>query len=163
MKKKFIDIAIEAAVKAGGYAKKRKGKIKQVSYKGDINLVTDVDKTCEDIIVNTIKRHFPSHAILSEENYTKIDPAEYRWVVDPLDGTTNYSRSLPIYSVSIALEHCGKPIIGVIYDPEREELFKAESGKGAQLNKKRICVSKTVSLRALFLSQVLPTIYRRPR
>ena len=96
MKKKYIDVAVESALKAGDYAKKRKGKIRSISYKGEINLVTDVDKICEDIIVSTIKKYFPSHSILSEEGYTKVTPAEFRWVIDPLDGTTNYVHGLPI-------------------------------------------------------------------
>ena len=100
--------------------------------------MTDVDKACEKMIVQGIRKHFPSHGILAEENYSKDAPAEFKWIIDPLDGTTNYSRGLPVYSVSIALEHNGEPIVGVIYDPEREELFKAEKGKGAYLNKKRI-------------------------
>jgi len=151
MKKKFINVAIESALEAGSYARKRKGKIKRISFKGDINLVTDVDSTCEDIIVNRIQKNFPSHSILAEESHRKISPAEYRWIIDPLDGTTNYSRNLPIYSVSIALEHLGRPIVGVVYDPERDELFKAEIGKGAYLNKKRIRTSKTRLMKHAFL------------
>lgn len=147
MKRRFIDTAITAALKAGSYAKKRKGRIRKISYKGEINLVTDVDKTCEDIIVSAIQKNFPCHGILSEEGYGSLSHAEYRWIIDPLDGTTNYSRALPIYCVSIALEFRGKIIAGVVYDPEREELFRAEAGRGAFLNKKRIFVSNTRSLK----------------
>ncbi len=151
MKKKYIDVAVESAVKAGDYAKKRKGKIRSISYKGEINLVTDVDKICEDIIVGTIKKYFPSHSILSEEGYTKVTPAEYRWVIDPLDGTTNYAHGLPIYSVSVALERNDEIVLGIVYDPEREELFKAERARGSYLNKKRIRVSKTRNLKRALL------------
>ncbi len=151
MSKKYIDVAIESAIKAGDYARKRKGKIKNISYKGEINLVTDVDKTCEDIIVGTIKKYFPSHSILSEENYTLVMPAEYRWVIDPLDGTTNYAHGLPIYSISIALERNDGVVLGVVYDPERGELFQAEKAKGSYLNKKRIRVSKAQNLKKALL------------
>lgn len=149
--KKHIDVAVVSVVKAGDYAKKRKGKIRYISYKGEINLVTDVDKICEDIIVGTIKKYFPSHSILSEENYTKRTPAEYRWVIDPLDGTTNYAHGLPIYSVSVALERNDEIVLGIVYDPEREELFKAERDRGSYLNKKRIRVSKTQNLKKALL------------
>jgi len=151
MKSRFVKVAVEAALKAGLYAKSRKGKVGKVSYKGAINLVTDVDKKCEDMIVRTVKRCFPSHSILSEENYTKITPAEYRWIIDPLDGTTNFFRGLPIYSVSVALEHKDEIIAGVVYDPERQELFTAETGKGAFLNKRRIHVSSVSTLKRAFL------------
>jgi len=146
MKSRFIKIAVETAVKAGIYAKRRKGKIKKISYKGDINLVTDVDKSCEKMIVSSLRKHFRGHSILSEEDTRKPDETEFRWVVDPLDGTTNYSKGLPIYSVSIALERKGKTVLGVVYDPERDELFRAERGKGSFLNKKRIYVSKSKRL-----------------
>lgn len=149
--KKYIDIAVELAVKAGDYAKKRKGKIKDISFKGDINLVTDIDRTCEHIIVESIKKHFPGHGILSEERYAKITPAEYKWVIDPLDGTTNYVHGLPIYSVSIALEAKGRVILGVVYNPETGDLFKAEIGKGSFMNRKRIRVSKTKTLKRALL------------
>ncbi|MDD5439321.1 MAG: inositol monophosphatase family protein [Candidatus Omnitrophica bacterium] len=151
MEKKFIAAAVSAALRAGRYAKKRKGKIREISYKGAINLVTDVDKACEDMIVSALKKSFPCHTFLSEENYATITPGDYRWVIDPLDGTTNYSRSLPIYAVSIALEYRSRPLLGVVYHPERDELFTAEAGKGAYLNKKRIAVSRTNRLQEAFL------------
>jgi len=139
---KFIDLAIDAAVKAGNYAKKRKGSIKKISYKGDINLVTDVDKKCEELIVNLIKKYNPTHRILSEEGYRDRATAGYRWIIDPLDGTTNFAHGLPVYSVSIALEENGKIVVGVVYNPEAGELFTSEVNKGARLNNKKIHVSK---------------------
>lgn len=151
MKKKFIDIALNAALKAGRYAKSRKNFKKKVEYKGAANIVTDVDKTSEEIIVTAIRKAYKGHGILSEENYSKNEEHEYKWVIDPIDGTTNYYRSLPIYSVSIGLEHNGKPIAGVVYDPEREEIYTAESGEGAYLNKKRIHVSKVSKMKSAFL------------
>jgi len=149
--KKFIDVAMDAALKAGRYAKSRKGKIKRITYKGSINLVTDVDAACEDMIVRAVRSNFPDHEILAEESYHKPGSGDYRWVIDPLDGTTNYSRSLPIYSVSIALEYRSKTVLGVVYNPERDELFHAESGKGAYLNKKRIHVSEVSRLKQALL------------
>jgi len=142
----FINIAIKAVVKAGDYAKKRKGKIKNIFYKGDINIVTDVDKKCENIIIDCINKYFPHHHILSEEGRQDRSDEGYRWIVDPLDGTTNYAHGLPVYSVSIALEKDSRIILGVVYDPETKELFKAEHGKGAYLNNKKIRVSKISNL-----------------
>jgi len=149
--RRFIDVAIECALKAGDYARKRKGNIKKISFKGEINLVTDVDKKCEGIIVNTIKNYFPSHNILSEESYSEINTSGYRWIIDPLDGTTNYAHGLPIYSISIALEQNDELFLGVVYQPEYREMFRAEKGKGAFLNKKRIYVSHIKELKKSLL------------
>ncbi|MFH1790860.1 MAG: inositol monophosphatase family protein [Candidatus Omnitrophota bacterium] len=147
----FLETCLRAAVKAGDFARRRKGRIREISYKGAINLVTDVDKDCEEIIVSAIRKKFPSHGILSEENYSEVKPAEFRWIVDPIDGTTNFSRGVPIYSVSVALEHSGRIVAGVIYDPERKELFSAAEGGGSFMNRKRIRVSATGRLKRAFL------------
>jgi len=148
----FIDAAVKAAIQAGDYAKRRKGKIRNIVYKGEIDIVTDVDKKCEEIIVGRLKKRFPSHKILSEEGYLKRPPAAYRWIIDPLDGTTNYAHGLPVYSVSVALEHKGDSIAGVIYCPETGELFRAERGRGAYLNNKKIHVSKGRKLKNALLA-----------
>lgn len=147
----FLKTALETARKAGRYAKKRKGSIKSITFKGSINLVTDVDKSCENIIISGIKKDFPSHGILSEESNPTTNSSPYKWIIDPLDGTTNYSKGLPIYSVSVALEYRGRIIAGAVYDPERDEMFYAERGKGAFCNKKRIHVSKEKKLSNAFL------------
>jgi myo-inositol-1(or 4)-monophosphatase len=144
----MLKLAIEAALEAGKLLKKNVGKVKQIEYKGGYttNLVTDIDRKSEEIIINKIKRKFPDHDFLGEESgYAKVK-SEYRWIIDPLDGTTNYAHGLPIYSVTIGLEYKGEIILGATYNPSLDELFTAEKGKGAFLNKKRITVSKASKL-----------------
>jgi len=131
------------AKKAGSFALKHAGKIRKIAYKGRMNLVTDVDTKCEKLILQGIKKCFPDHKIISEEagRLPGEDP-QFCWLVDPLDGTTNYAHNFPFYSVSIALMRSDKVVVGVVYDPERDEMFSASTGGGAFLNRKRINVSK---------------------
>lgn len=143
---KFKKTAIEAALKSGRFIKRSVGKIKNISYKGRINIVTDVDKAAEKIILHAIRVTFPDHSILSEESRPQNRNSSYKWIIDPLDGTTNFTHSFPFFCVSIALECEGETILGVVYDPMRNELFHAEYGLGAYMNKKRICVSKVKKL-----------------
>ena len=141
------ELAVEAALEAGKYALSRVGKVTEISYKSGRNdLVTDVDKKCESIIIGKIKDNFPSHSILAEESGEDVEEKEYLWVVDPLDGTTNYAHGLPIYCTSIGVMLEGNAKFGVVYDPSRDELFSAEEGKGAFLNSERIRVSDTDSV-----------------
>ncbi|MCQ9207155.1 MAG: inositol monophosphatase [Omnitrophica bacterium] len=143
----FKKVALEAALKAGKYIGTRVGKKKKVCYKGEIDVVTDADKRAESIIVGTIKKSFPRHSFLAEENtYAKKD-LDFTWIIDPIDGTTNFLHGFPFFCVSIALVYRGKIILGVVYDPTREELFYAERAKGAFLNKKRIHVSAVSRLK----------------
>jgi myo-inositol-1(or 4)-monophosphatase len=144
----MLQIAIEAALEAGKYLKKNVGKIRHIERKAgqETNLVTEIDKKAEETIIGRIKKHFPSHDFLGEESGSAEIKSEYRWIIDPLDGTVNYTHGLPIYSVSIGLEYKGKIVLGVVYDPSRDELFTAVKKKGAWLNKKRIEVSKTKKL-----------------
>jgi len=144
--------AILAALRSGFFVKKSVGKIGKISYKGRINIVTDIDKKSEDMIIGSIRRAFPSHSILSEESRPRKGSSEYKWVIDPIDGTTNFAHSFPFFCVSIALEEAGRSILGVVYDPMRDEMFVAEKGKGAYLNKSRICVSKAGKLSKAFLA-----------
>ncbi len=119
----------------------------RVMNKGVIDLVTEADLAVERFIIEKIRTHYPRHAILAEESgVTEVAQAEYKWVIDPLDGTTNYAHGYPCYCVSIALEYQGALNIGVIYDPTRDELFAAEKGLGATLNGRRMRVSETESL-----------------
>jgi myo-inositol-1(or 4)-monophosphatase len=113
-----------------------------VTYKGRIDPVTEVDLKSERFIVNRIKKRFPSHDIVTEENTARrTQGAKFRWIIDPLDGTVNFSHGFPIYCVSIAVEHQGEVIAGAVCDPERNELFHAALGGGAYLNKRPINVS----------------------
>ena len=119
----------------------------RVMNKGVIDLVTEADLAAERFIIEKIRTHYPRHAILAEESgVTEVAQAEYKWVIDPLDGTTNYAHGYPCYCVSIALEYQGALHIGVIYDPTRDELFAAEKGLGATLNGRQMRVSETESL-----------------
>jgi myo-inositol-1(or 4)-monophosphatase len=144
----MLQIAIEAALEAGKYLKKNIGKIRHIERKEgqETNLVTEIDKKAEETIIRKIKKHFPSHDFLGEESGSAEIKSEYRWIIDPLDGTVNYTHGLPIFCVSIGLEHKGDIVLGVVYDPSLDELFTAEKGKGARLNKKHIQVSKTSKL-----------------
>jgi myo-inositol-1(or 4)-monophosphatase len=137
----FRKIALEAAETSGRILKKGlQGKL-EVSYKGDLNLVTNIDTRSEKAIVALISRHYPKHQILAEEGHGQKKPSPFRWIIDPLDGTTNYAHAFPFFCVSIGLEIKGKVVLGVVYDPLRKELFLAEKGKGAYLNGKPISVS----------------------
>lgn len=137
----FNKAARDAALEAGSFIAGRRGRVRSVHYKGEINVVTDVDKKAEQMVVSRIRKRFPHHSFLAEEN--KYEPADrdYLWIIDPLDGTTNYLHDFPFFCVSIALQYKGRIITGVVYDPVREELFSAERGKGARLNGKEIWVS----------------------
>ena len=150
--KKYNVLIKEIAVNAGKFLKSRVGKIKKTDYKGEINIVTDVDLKAEKMIVEAIRENCPGHAVLAEESGTTGgNKYEYRWIIDPLDGTTNFSHGYPFFCVSIALEKQGTIIMGAVYEPMRDELFFAEKGKGAYLNNKRIKVSSINSLKKSLL------------
>ena len=152
MNDEYKKLAIKAALKSGYFIKRSVGLINTISYKGKDDIVTDVDKKSENIIIRMIHTRFPDHSILSEEK-GRIDAGSlYKWVIDPLDGTTNFAHAFPFFCVSIALERSGKVIMGVVYDPMRDELFFAQSGKGAYLNNKRIKVSRAKRLSDAFLA-----------
>ena len=145
----IINVAIEAAKDAGLFLKNNIGNIKTIErkYGQERNLVTEIDKGSEKIIIEKIKRYFPNHDILAEESGSRhASHSDYRWIIDPLDGTTNFTHGLPIFCVSIGIEKKGEIIIGVIYDPNLNEIFVAEKGNGAYLNDKNIHVSSISSL-----------------
>ena len=118
----------------------------EIEYKGDVDLVTVADRESETLIVGRIRERFPKHDILGEEGTRTETGADYKWYIDPLDGTTNFAHGFPVFCVSIGLEHKGKRIAGVLFDPTRNELFAAEKGSGATLNGERIEVSKVAKL-----------------
>lgn len=145
----MLNFAIETARDAGRVLLEKFGRIESVTKKGDINLVTEADLASEALIVERIKSHFPRHAILAEEAGNAVVTGEnggHKWIIDPLDGTTNYAHGYPCFCVTIALEHEGEVVLGVTYDPTRDELFTAEKGRGATLNGKPIRVSRTDEL-----------------
>jgi len=133
----------------------------KIEYKGDADLVTAADRASEVLIRERIKKSFPSHDVLGEEQGLNDQGSDYRWYVDPLDGTTNFAHGYPVFCVSMALEHrvdgAAKRIAGVVYDPTREELFTAEEGKGSQLNGKPIQVSKAAQLKECLVATGFPS------
>ena len=137
-----INIAIKAARKAGDIINRSSERLDllTIRHKSLNDLVSEVDKAAEDAIIKTLKDPFPDHSILAEESGAS-GTSDYLWIIDPLDGTTNFLHGLPIYCVSIALQHKEKLQLGVIFDPTRNDLFVAVRGKGAFLNDRRIRVS----------------------
>ncbi|MEW6128791.1 MAG: inositol monophosphatase family protein [Acidobacteriota bacterium] len=152
----MLEFAISVAKEAGALLRDRLNTNFTISHKGEINLVTEVDIASESLIRERIATRFPRHQVLAEESGLAETSSDYRWVIDPLDGTTNYAHGYPIFCVSIGLEHQGKAIIGVVYDPMREELFSAERGSGAWLNNKKIQVSDIKELSKSLLSTGFP-------
>ncbi len=141
----MLNIAVEAALEAGKFLKANVGNVKNIERKigQETNLVTEIDKQSEALIIKKIKEHFPDHAVLGEESGAGAGSSEYKWIIDPLDGTTNFTHGLPLFCVTIGIEHRGEIIAGAIYDPNADEMFTAEKGKGAFLNGKRISVSSS--------------------
>ena len=129
----------------------------KIEYKGDVDLVTEADRNSEKLIVERIRKKWPGHDIVGEEGTRTAFNSDYRWYVDPLDGTTNFAHGFPVFCVSMALEHKGQRIAGVLYDPTRDELFAAEKGKGAWLNGERIHVSKTANLAESLVATGFPS------
>jgi myo-inositol-1(or 4)-monophosphatase len=149
----MVEIAREAGALLMEYFHRRVA----VEYKGDADLVTEADRKSEALIRERIHGLWPSHDVLGEEQGLVDTGSEYRWYVDPLDGTTNFAHGFPVFCVSMALEHKGKRIAGVIYDPTRDELFSAELGGGAYLNGKKIQVSKIAKLAECLVATGFPS------
>jgi myo-inositol-1(or 4)-monophosphatase len=128
-----------------------------IEYKGDADLVTIADRKSEALIRERLREHWPEHDIMGEEEGLQDTGSDYRWYVDPLDGTTNFAHGFPVFCVSMALDYKGKRIAGVIYDPTRDELFAAEQGSGSYLNDQPIRVSKTARLAESLLATGFPS------
>ncbi|MEA2029990.1 MAG: inositol monophosphatase family protein, partial [candidate division Zixibacteria bacterium] len=143
---------IDLALGAGKILKRGFNRNFKVEYKGRIDPVTEYDLKSEQYIISRIAKKYPRHSILSEEGSGNGEQAEFRWVIDPLDGTVDFAHGFPVYCVSIGLEHEGEMIAGAVYDPERDELFYAARHQGAFLNKKRIHVSKEKVLERALLA-----------
>jgi myo-inositol-1(or 4)-monophosphatase len=144
----YLQIAIDAARDAGRFLVESVGKVKQIeTKKGEIrNLVSEIDRGAEKMIIRRIRERFPHHEFLAEESGGSLGPADFRWIIDPLDGTTNFLHAVPIFSVTLALERNGEVVSGVTYDPNRDELFTAEKGSGAFLNGERLQVTSQTDL-----------------
>jgi len=154
----LLNFAIQTAREAGHILTERMGRAR-VSNKGVIDLVTEADLAAESFIIERIQTHYPRHAVLAEESgatHTVERGSEWKWIVDPLDGTTNYAHGYPCFCVSIAVERAGEVVVGVIYDPVRDETFAAERGEGATLNGRRIRVSDVDELNRAMLCTGFP-------
>ena len=148
----FADVAVAVALDAGAILRSRFGQPHDISFKGPLDLVTEADKAAELLIASRLRSAFPDHDLLGEEGSRSENAgARLRWVIDPLDGTTNFAHGLPTFAVSIALEDAGLPVAGVIYDPMRNELYRAVKGGGASLNGEPIRASRVDQLNAAVL------------
>jgi myo-inositol-1(or 4)-monophosphatase len=166
--KSYAAAAINCAAKAGEWIKTKMGSVKDLHIKSfPQDLVTEIDKGSEAMIRNLVLTHFPDHSFLGEEGVKpgpeasrealeKMKDDDYLWIVDPIDGTTNFVHGFPYFSVSIALAHRGELILGVVYDPSKDELFIAEKGKGAYVHGKRMNVSAEASLGESLLATGFP-------
>lgn len=152
----LMDFAQNLAREAGRLLGEKLTGHNPVYYKGTIDLVTEADRMSEELILAQISRRYPDHGILSEESAQKNEQAMMRWIIDPLDGTTNYAHGFPFFCVSIALEKEGIVVLGVVYDPLRDELFTASRGGGAYLNGKKMQVSTVNDLSRSLLATGFP-------
>ncbi|HZY73689.1 MAG TPA: inositol monophosphatase family protein [Edaphobacter sp.] len=162
----FAHVADGIARQAGALLRKFYEKGVATEYKGDVDLVTEADRSSERLIREKLKEAFPAHGIYGEEGTRDQLESEYRWYVDPLDGTTNFAHGFPAFCVILGLEHRpaglaadadGEMVAGVIYDPLRNEMFSAERGKGAFLNGRAIRVSKTKTLQESLTATGFPS------
>ncbi len=156
------DTAAEIARSAGALLRDAYDRPRQIDYKGTVDLVTQADRAAEEIILTALRREFPHHAILAEESGQIIpltpsqDGAGLVWLIDPLDGTTNFAHAFPVFAVSIALRDAIGPLVGIVYDPLRDECFSAIREQGATVNGKPIRVSTINQLQRSLLATGFP-------
>jgi myo-inositol-1(or 4)-monophosphatase len=160
MGNQFLEVAVETAIEAGGILLAEFDRPVKISYKGEVDLVTQADRRSEDAIVSRLLRYFPKHSIVAEEGTGQVGDSGHRWIVDPLDGTTNFAHGYPCFAVSIGLEEAGELLVGVIYQPITKELFTAARGEGAYLNERRIEVSQIDHLSTSLLATGFPSAKR---
>ncbi len=153
----FLNTAVKAARRAGQLINRAAQDVGHltVSKKGHADFVSEVDRRSEEAIIRTLNEAYPDHAFLGEEGGA-VGSSEYQWIIDPLDGTTNFLHGLPMYAVSIALAHKGVIVQGVIYDPVRNDLFTASRGSGAFLNDRRIRVSQQIRMEDALIGTGFP-------
>jgi len=156
----YLDVAVEAALEGGAILLAEFDHPAKISYKGEVDIVTQADRRSEQAVVTRLRTHFPTHAIVAEEGGGYETDSRFRWHVDPLDGTTNFAHGYPCFAVSIGLEEEGELIAGAIYQPISRELFTAARGEGAYLNQKRIHVSGIEHLATSLLSTGFPSTKR---
>src|SRR5437764_11570165 len=142
----FLTPMQELARDAGSLLMSQFGKV-AIEYKGEVDLVTAADRSSEELIVSRIRKQWPQHDLMGEEGSRRETGSDFRWYVDPLDGTTNFAHGYPVFCISIALEYRGERIAGVIYDPTRDEMFAAVKNGGSYLNGLAIHVSSVATLK----------------
>jgi myo-inositol-1(or 4)-monophosphatase len=156
MIKTYLEAAVEIAQDAGRVLREELECTPDIAYKGDFDLVTQADRRSEALIVSRLQSLFPNHAVAAEEGTGKETGSEFRWHVDPLDGTTNFAHRYPCFCVSMALARKGELVLGVIYNPIYNELFAAARGEGATLNGKKIQCSKVDAMKNSLLCTGFP-------
>ena len=159
--KEYLDAAIEIARKAGVILREGFDRPKKISYKGEVDLVTESDQRSEQLVVALLRNRFPDHGIVAEEGGGAAAAAKYCWHVDPLDGTTNFAHGYPCFAVSIGLAQDGVPIAGAVFNPVSDELFAAARGEGAYRNDDRIRVSQVEMLATSLVATGFPTHQRK--
>jgi len=152
----FLEAGKTAALEAGRMLREGLGEGREISYKGAVDLVTNFDNRAQELIFNRLSASFPGHGFLAEEGLDRREQGEFRWVFDPLDGTTNFAHRFPVFTVSIALEYKGQVVLGIVYDPMRDEMFEALEGEGAWLNGRRVRVSSVDDLNRSLLATGFP-------
>ena len=152
----FLPHIQQIALEAGDLLMKHFGKV-DIEYKGEVDVVTAADRESEKLIVDRLTKLWPDHDLMGEEGARRTSGSDYRWYIDPLDGTTNFAHGYPVFCVSIALEHRGELIAGTVYDPTRREMFAAEKGGGAWLNDRSMRVSKTGALAESLIATGFPS------
>ena len=156
----FLKFALQTAINAGKIQMSYFGNISSLEKKSsNIDLLTNADIESEEYIIDQIQKEYPEHSILSEENGQIINSSSYQWVIDPLDGTTNFTHNLPIFSVSIGLKIKGEIFCGVVYNPAADKCFYAEKNKGSYLNKKKINCSTCTTLTDSLLATGFPYLH----
>lgn len=155
----ILNIAVQAAYNAGGLIQQASRSLEhiRVDRKGHNDFVSEVDRRAEQTIIQTIQKAYPNHNILGEESGLIDNNSEFTWIIDPLDGTTNFLHGHPQYSISIGVKHGDKITYAAVFDPNRNDIYTAELGKGAKLNDSRIRVSKTTNLADSLLATGFPT------
>jgi myo-inositol-1(or 4)-monophosphatase len=161
MIKTYLEVAVEIAQDAGKILREELDRPPSIAYKGDFDLVTQADRRSEALIVSGLQKYFPEHAVAAEEGTGKDTTSEYRWHVDPLDGTTNFAHGYPCFCVSLALARKSELLVGVIYNPVYDELFTAARGEGAAFNGRKIHCSKIDALKNSLLCTGFPNHNRQ--
>jgi myo-inositol-1(or 4)-monophosphatase len=161
MIKIYLEAAVDIAQEAGKVLREELERPPTIAYKGDFDLVTQADRRSEQVIVRRLQEHFPQHSVAAEEGTGKETGSEYRWHVDPLDGTTNFAHGYPCFCVSMALAQRNELLLGVIYNPVYQELFAGARGEGATFNGKKISCSKIGAVKNSLLCTGFPNHQRQ--